>query len=146
MVLRNFLFSRRYSRKTCVVVVNNDVDTVSAQSKTKRTWTRLRGYFLKTLNASHRTQRYNQAKQVTWMQISVSKEKIACSTTRTCDFRMLVSNIFTKTKKFAKWFLPVHMRPRSNLLSKKVRKSRYIVSLICQLESEIGQFSEKVGV
>ena len=28
-------------------------------------------------------------------------------------------NIFSKTKKFAKPFLPVHMGPRSNLLSKK---------------------------
>ena len=32
-------------------------------------------------------------------------------TTRTRDFRTLRSNIFAKTKKFAKPFLPVHMGP-----------------------------------
>ena len=35
------------------------------------------------------------------------------------DFRILRSNIFAKTKKFAKPFLPNHMGPRPNVLSKK---------------------------
>ena len=43
------------------------------------------------------------------LKTAVSKEKFGCPR----------SNIFAKTKKFAKPFLPVHMGPRSNLLSKK---------------------------
>ena len=35
------------------------------------------------------------------------------------DFLSLWSNIFVKTKKFPKLFWPVHMGPRSNLLSKQ---------------------------
>ena len=37
-------------------------------------------------------------------------------------FQTLRSNIFAKTKNFAKPFLPVHMGPRSNILSKKKSK------------------------
>ena len=40
-------------------------------------------------------------------------------TMRTCNFRTLRSNIFAKTIKFVKLFLPVHMGPMSNLLSKE---------------------------
>ena len=40
-------------------------------------------------------------------------------TARTRDFRTLRLNIFAKTKKVAKPFLPVRMWPRSNLLSKE---------------------------
>ena len=39
-------------------------------------------------------------------------------TTWTSNFRTLRSNIFAKTKMFAKLFLPVHIGPRSNILSK----------------------------
>ena len=35
----------------------------------------------------------------------------------------------TKTKKFAKPFLPVHFGPRSNLLSQKMVKNRVTLSL-----------------
>ena len=38
----------------------------------------------------------------------------------TCNFRTLRSNIFAKTIKFVKLFLPVHMGPMSNLLSKTI--------------------------
>ena len=40
-------------------------------------------------------------------------------TARTRDFRTLRPNIFAKSKKVAKPFLPVHMWPRSNLFSKE---------------------------
>ena len=39
------------------------------------------------------------------------------------------ANIFAKTKKFAKPFLPVHMVPRSNLLRKKMVKNLVTLSL-----------------
>ena len=67
---------------------------------------------------------------------SVAKDKFACPcihcqlTMQARDFRTLQSNIFAKTKKFAKPFLFVHRGPRSSLLSKKmVRKSRNTVPL-----------------
>ena len=42
-----------------------------------------------------------------------------CLRSRTAHFRTLLSNISAKTKNFAKLFLPVHMGPRSNLLSQE---------------------------
>ena len=45
-------------------------------------------------------------------------------------FELLRSNIFAKTKKFAKPFLPVHMGPRTNFFAKKNgQKSRGTVLL-----------------
>ena len=52
-------------------------------------------------------------------------------TTQAPDFRTLQLNIFAKTIKFMNLFLPVHMGPRSNLLSqKKWSKSRDTVPLM----------------
>ena len=51
------------------------------------------------------------------------KAKIACmlivdyADTRFCTLK---SNIFAKTKKFAKPFLPIHLGPRQSLLNKKI--------------------------
>ena len=51
--------------------------------------------------------------------------------TRTRDFQTLRPNIFPKTKKFAKPFVPVHLGPRWNILSKNNgRKSRDAVPLM----------------
>ena len=50
--------------------------------------------------------------------MSVTKEKFACPRT-----------IFEKMKKFAKPFSPVHMGPRSNLLSKKVNENLVTMTL-----------------
>ena len=50
------------------------------------------------------------------------------------DVWSLRSNIFVKTKKFPKLFWPVHMGPRSNLLSKQIgQKSRDTVPLRVQM-------------
>ena len=59
-------------------------------------------------------------------------------TMRTHNFRTLLSNIFTQTKKFAKPFLPVNMGPRQNLLSKekKGKKSRDTVPLSLLMVSD----------
>ena len=51
--------------------------------------------------------------------------------TRTRDFQTLRPNIFPKTKKFAKPFVPVNLGPRWNILSKNNgRKSRDAVPLM----------------
>ena len=119
-----------------VSIVNDYTDTMSAWLTTALTPCQL-SQQLRGHQHSHWLRRHMSAKSMTIMIHGKLFSKIMGPRSGwlrgNAIFELCELNIFAKTKKFSKLFLPVYIGPRSNMLSKKIcRKSRDTVPLMNQ--------------